>query len=610
MPTYYNEIDQFCCGWLRNLIRKGLIGPGHIDSISIEDVQRDDLDGYDRCHFFAGIGGWDLALQLAEWPDELPVWSGSCPCQPFSTAGSQKGVADDRHLWPEFLRLIRECRPPVVLGEQVASRLGREWLAGVCADLEALGYAVGAADLCAAGIGAPHIRQRLYWVAHAAGERLFRRCKDAPGIDPGVLGPGFESDCGAFHGHRISAEPSAFPLVARIPADLGRGKPELRSMVQGARRNQQGRLSGYGNAIVPELAATFIRSALEAMTIKATPDTPMPALGGKYVCRPLPVAVVPLTLHFNHKDSNMPVDHLEELSRRQSVVRDRVRGVALRHHPGFYLFGRAGTAKTYSVCKTLDEEGCKYHYHSGHLTPMGLFDLLAEYYDCVIVLDDVSELFAQRIALQLLLAALGNQPGEAGVRIIKYRRQGREITIRFTGGIIMISNLELHAGPVLDALKSRIHCLRHNPSDEQIAALMRAIAAKGWPAANPKLAPDECLEVADFLIAESLRLGGHLDLRLLVDKAFPDYLQHQDGDAETHWKDLIRTTLEEQVVDLKHTAIAKATRKETKDQEHELIRELLDQYETREERVAAWESETGKSERAFYRRLEEIGGGD
>jgi len=161
----YNEIDAGCCAWLRELAKEGWIPDGQIDNRDIRDVRPEDCEA--TSHFFAGIGGWPYALRLAGWPDDRPVWTGSCPCQPFSCAGKRKGSADKRHLWPEFYRLIRECHPPVVFGEQVASADGRSWLAGVRADLEALGYAVGAADLCAAGVGAPHIRQRLYWMAHA-----------------------------------------------------------------------------------------------------------------------------------------------------------------------------------------------------------------------------------------------------------------------------------------------------------------------------------------------------------------------------------------------------------------------------------------------------------
>ena len=165
--AYYNEINSFAAAWLRELIKDGLIAPGDVDERSITDVEPADLVGYTRCHFFAGIGGWDIALQLAGWPDDRPVWTGSCPCQPFSAAGKGGGAADARHLWPEFGRLIAECRPANVFGEQVASAAGRDWLTAVRLDLEGMGYAVGGADLCAAGVGAPHIRQRLWWVADA-----------------------------------------------------------------------------------------------------------------------------------------------------------------------------------------------------------------------------------------------------------------------------------------------------------------------------------------------------------------------------------------------------------------------------------------------------------
>lgn len=167
MAAYYNEIDPFAAQWLRNLIDVDYIAPGDVDERSIEEVQPDDLKGYDQCHFFAGIGGWSYALRLAGVGDEWPIWTGSCPCQPFSVAGKGMATGDPRHLWPEFKRLIGECVPATVFGEQVAGKAGREWLDGVRADLEGVGYACGAADLCAAGVGAPHIRQRLYWVAHA-----------------------------------------------------------------------------------------------------------------------------------------------------------------------------------------------------------------------------------------------------------------------------------------------------------------------------------------------------------------------------------------------------------------------------------------------------------
>lgn len=174
MTAYYNEIDPFAAQWLRNLIAAGHIAPGVVDERSIEDVTPDDLRGFTQCHFFAGVGVWSLALRRAGWPDDKPVWTGSCPCQPFSAAGKGNGFTDERHLWPAFFHLISECKPGVIFGEQVASKDGLGWLDLVQTDLETENYAVGAVDLCAAGFGAPHIRQRLFWVADTFGGKRAR----------------------------------------------------------------------------------------------------------------------------------------------------------------------------------------------------------------------------------------------------------------------------------------------------------------------------------------------------------------------------------------------------------------------------------------------------
>lgn len=167
--TYYNEFDPYAAEWLRSLIREGLIMQGDVDERSICDVEATDLRGYTRCHFFAGIGIWDLALQYAGWPADRPVWTGSCPCQPFSAAGKGKGKADARHLWPEFHRLIDDCRPACVIGEQVPAAIGHGWLDDLCDDMAGSGYATESLDLPACSIGSPTIRQRLFWLSHASG---------------------------------------------------------------------------------------------------------------------------------------------------------------------------------------------------------------------------------------------------------------------------------------------------------------------------------------------------------------------------------------------------------------------------------------------------------
>lgn len=184
MTAFYNEIDPFAAQWLRNLIDAGHIAPGVVDTRSIEDIAPDELRDYTQVHFFAGIGVWSYALRLAGWPDNRPIWTGSCPCQPFSQAGKGAGVDDERHLWPHFHWLIQQCKPETVVGEQVASKDGLAWLDTVQADLEGTGYASAALDLCAAGVGAPHIRQRLFWMAHA--DIPSRKLRDSGGRTAGA----------------------------------------------------------------------------------------------------------------------------------------------------------------------------------------------------------------------------------------------------------------------------------------------------------------------------------------------------------------------------------------------------------------------------------------
>ena len=255
MSAYYNEFDPYAAQWLRNLIVAGHLPAGDVDDRSITEVSPDDLRPYTQAHFFAGIGGWPLALRLAGWPDDKPVWTGSCPCQPLSSAGQRKGHADERHLWPAFHGLISECKPPVVFGEQVASADGREWFAAVRADLETVGYACGAADLCAAGVGAPHIRQRLWWVADASGFGWngWKRPKTG---DKYLKIERPKRLCSTDHfwkrsewlscsdGKTRPSQPGTFPLAHGV---FGR----------------VGRLRAYGNAIVPQVAAQFVTAFME-----------------------------------------------------------------------------------------------------------------------------------------------------------------------------------------------------------------------------------------------------------------------------------------------------------------------------------------------------------
>jgi len=210
--AYYNEHDEVAAAVLRRLIAEEVIAFGDVDTRSITDVRPGDLGGYTQCHFFAGGGLWSVAARMAGWPDDRPLWTGSCPCQPFSAAGKGGGVDDPRHLWPDFFRLVRACRPPVVMGEQVAGAPGYGWFDGVRADLAGEGFASRVVDIPACAVDAPHIRQRLYWVAVADADACGRagRAEDA---ERGALGR--------------TADERASGLMVNAPRlGRGEGRPE------------------------------------------------------------------------------------------------------------------------------------------------------------------------------------------------------------------------------------------------------------------------------------------------------------------------------------------------------------------------------------------------
>lgn len=239
MTAYYNEINPYVAQWLRNLIATGHIAPGDVDERSIVDVRPSDLAGFTQCHFFAGIGGWSYALRLAGWDDARPVWTGSCPCQPFSIGGTRRGFDDARHLWPVWRGLIAKCRPTIVFGEQVASADGVNWADSVGQDFEAADYAFGTVILPAISVGAPHQRDRFFFAAHPISADAARWDADRWRLQVPRKNARVES-CADWNGGRA-------------------GYSELDDGLSGSLAKAIA--GGFGNAIVPQVAAEFIRAA-------------------------------------------------------------------------------------------------------------------------------------------------------------------------------------------------------------------------------------------------------------------------------------------------------------------------------------------------------------
>jgi DNA (cytosine-5)-methyltransferase 1 len=250
MSAYYNEHDPFAAAWLRELIKEGLIADGTVDERSITDVQADDLRGFIQCHFFAGIGGWSYALRLAGWPDDRSVWTGSCPCQPASNAGHLLGEKDERDLWPVWFPLIEECDPATIFGEQVASAAGLQWLDRLHDDLEGADYAVASADLCAPCVGAPDIRQRLWFVADRDSARLAMGNVSGKYRAPEIASSWREFE--RVHAARTWPSWSSQSGIGVFDDGV-------------SHRLLQGSITGFGNAIKPQVAQAFIEACLEAI---------------------------------------------------------------------------------------------------------------------------------------------------------------------------------------------------------------------------------------------------------------------------------------------------------------------------------------------------------
>jgi DNA (cytosine-5)-methyltransferase 1 len=293
MAAYYNENDAFAAQWLRNLVSAGHIAAGEVDQRDIREVRADDLQGFTQCHFFAGVGVWSYALRLAGWADDRPVWTGSCPCQPFSLAGNHLGANDERHLWPVWFDLIQQCRPTTVFGEQVEGAVRHGWLDAVCSDMEGEGYAIGAAVFGAHSVGAPHIRQRLWFVGVTASigwEGQRQKPKHNLALSPGQTPGGLAHTRGGQFPQsqrRSEGRDGNGSIGENLTAGAGRSSPSYglwrnsdwllcrdgkwRAVEPGTfplahgASSRVGRLRAYGNAICAPVAAEFIMAFDEAV---------------------------------------------------------------------------------------------------------------------------------------------------------------------------------------------------------------------------------------------------------------------------------------------------------------------------------------------------------
>lgn len=257
MAVYYNEWEPYPAQWLRNLIKAGHLPEGEVDERDIRTIQPEDLKGFTQCHFFAGIGGWPLALKLAGW-GERPVWTGSCPCQGYSNAGAKRGRQDERHLWPSWFSLIKQCRPTTLFGEQVANAITYGWLDEAFYDLESEAYACASKVLRACSVNRPHERRRVFFVAQSAIGDDYRESFLLQGTHERKESERSQMGNAEFsHANVVGEDWPLFSDGLKRPP-----LPEYPFVADGLPEQLAIELA-VGNAIVPQVAQAFIEAFME-----------------------------------------------------------------------------------------------------------------------------------------------------------------------------------------------------------------------------------------------------------------------------------------------------------------------------------------------------------
>lgn len=297
-------------------------------------------------------------------------------------------------------------------------------------------------------------------------------------------------------------------------------------------------------------------------------------------------------------------DPLIQLQAKQNLIKDRVTGVAIGFSTGFYLSGRAGIAKTTIVQDTLADLGGGCEYRRGYSTTLDLFNTLDANPSSLHVLDDIGGCLDDPKFMALMLPGLecSAEIGTRSVRLIRYGTGRKVRSVRFSGGIILISNSMLtgHPPAVLAALKERIDVLEYDPTDEQMAAVIREIAEKPQTGITKR----EARQVASFLLEACVEFQVRPTIRLYVRKALRDFLGWKQEKLRSDWRDLVRSTLGEQTLppmyDFQNTKAARDA------VDRQVVLDVWPRFKTFAERFAEFTRRTKRSKDTMYRVVKKL----
>jgi hypothetical protein len=172
----------------------------------------------------------------------------------------------------------------------------------------------------------------------------------------------------------------------------------------------------------------------------------------------------------------------------------------------------------------------------------------------------------------------------------------------FTGGIIIVANTAPPDMPEWAAIRTRVPALNLVISDLEVRAKMRELAGRGHQWGGREMQPSECLEVAEFLIAESASMARPLDLRLLS-RSFNDYLSWREGATGCHWTDLVRSAIQERLPYFRQPVRLTGGRVARREEQQRIAAEIAAETDDTKEQYRLWEERTGRRPRTFHRHL-------
>ncbi len=289
-------------------------------------------------------------------------------------------------------------------------------------------------------------------------------------------------------------------------------------------------------------------------------------------------------------------------------IEDNVALVMGGYRTGMYLWGRHGTGKSWTVKHTMLKHDPDTVYLTGHCDPDGFFAALQANPAGHICLDDTSSLFSTKTGKQLAAAALGKQGDDTNER--KVKRKGNIAC--FSGGVVIISNLNPKTDPVMKAVIDRCACIRFQPSKEKVSAFIRYLAKKG----KPDCPPARCVEVAEWYLEMCRKYDVEPSVRGALDNSVGTYKGWVDKKIKTHWKDMIEAQVSEQS-DKGHGFAEQEVlgRAEQTDKELEIALKIYQSFpasmpDFRARRLAEWKKRTateekpeGLSSQAMYRKF-------